>query len=197
MRKVIVTEWLSLDGVAQAPGTPDEDTSKGFRHGGWHLPYFDDISRKWVVDNLTGAGGFLFGRRTYEAFAAYWPHAGGEERVIADPLNSKPKYVASTTLTGPLPWPGSTVLRGDVVGAVRALRQEDGGALLAIGSTRLVHTLLEHDLVDELRLMIDPLLLGGGKRAFADHGDPRELRLVDCQATTTGAILATYTRVRH
>ena|SRR5690606_35654597 len=100
MRKVIVTEWLSLDGVAQAPGTPDEDTSGGFRHGGWHLPYFDDISRKWVVDNLTGAGGFLFGRRTYEAFAAYWPHAGGEERVIADPLNSKPKYVASTTLTG-------------------------------------------------------------------------------------------------
>jgi dihydrofolate reductase len=192
MRKVIVNEFLSLDGVAQAPGGDDEDTSGGFAHGGWHLRYFDDLSQKWVVESLTEAGGFLLGRRTYEIFAAYWPTAPEEEQVIAEPLNTRPKYVASTTLSEPLEWQNSTVLRGDVTEAVAALKQEEGADVHVIGSTELVQTLIENDLVDEFRLMIDPLVLGGGKRIFRDDGVLRPLRVVDSQVTTTGAILATY-----
>ena len=192
MRKVIVTEWMSLDGVVQAPGAADEDTTGGFAHGGWHLPYFEDLSQNWVVETLTAAGGFLFGRRTYEGFAAYWPNASGEEQVVAQPLNTKPKYVASRTLTEPLGWQNSTVLQGDVAEAVAALKQEDGGDLLVIGSTQLVQTLIEHGLVDEFRVMIDPLVVGGGKRIFRDDGVLRPLRLVDSKVTMTGAILATY-----
>jgi dihydrofolate reductase len=194
MRKVIVYEWMTLDGVVQAPGAADEDTTGGFERGGWHLRFFDDMSREWVVENLTEAGGFLFGRRTYETLAGYWPKAPEEEQVIAQPLNTRPKYVASTTLTDPLEWQNSTVLKGDVAEAVTALKQEDGDDLLAIGSTKLVQTLLKHDLVDEFRLMIDPLVVGGGKRIFRDEGALRPLRLVDSQVTSTGAIVATYAR---
>jgi dihydrofolate reductase len=193
MRKVIVNEWMSLDGVAQAPGAADEDTTGGFEHGGWHLRYFDDISQKRVVENLTEAGGFLLGRRTYEIFAAYWPNASEEEQAVARPLNTRPKYVASTTLTEPLAWQNSMVLRGDdVAEAVAALKQEDGADLHVIGSTKLVQSLIEHDLVDEFRLMIDPVIVGGGKRIFRDDGVLRPLRLVDGQVMSTGAILATY-----
>jgi dihydrofolate reductase len=192
MGKVIVQEWMTLDGVVQAPGAADEDTTGGFKYGGWHLRYFDDISQKWVVEDLAAAGGFLLGRRTYEGFAAHWPNASEEEQVVAQPLNTRPKYVASRTLTEPLAWQNSTVLQGDVVKAVAALKQEDGGDLLVIGSTELVQTLIEHDLVDEFHLMIDPLIVGGGKRIFRDDGALRPLRLVDSKATTTGAILATY-----
>jgi dihydrofolate reductase len=176
----------------QAPGAPDEDPSGGFAHGGWHLGYFDDLAQKRVVETLTGAGGFLFGRRTYEGFAAHWPNASEEEQVLAQPLNTKPKYVASRTLTEPLGWQNARLLRGDVAEGVAALKQEGGGDLLVIGSTVLVQTLLEHDLVDELRLMVDPLVVGGGKRIFRDDGVLRPLRLVDSTVTTTGAILATY-----
>jgi dihydrofolate reductase len=192
MRKVIVNEFISLDGVVQAPGAADEDTTGGFEHGGWHLNYFDELSQQRVLQGIVDAGGFLLGRRTYEIFAAYWPNAPEEEQVIAEPLNTKPKYVASTTLPGPLEWQNSTVLEGDVAEAVTALKQDDDGDLHVIGSTQLVQTLIEHDLVDEFRLMIDPLVLGGGKRLFPDDGALRLLRLVDSQATTTGAILATY-----
>jgi dihydrofolate reductase len=192
MRKVIVNEFMSLDGVVQAPGAADEDTTGGFEHGGWHLRYFDDISQKSVVESIAAAGGFLLGRRTYEIFAAYWPNAPEEEQVIAEPLNTRPKYVASTTLTEPLEWQNSTVLQGDVAEAVAALKQEDGDDLHVIGSTKLVQTLIEHDLVDEFRVMIDPLVVGGGKRIFRDDGALRPMRLVDSQVTTTGAILATY-----
>jgi dihydrofolate reductase len=192
MRKVIVNEFMSLDGVVQAPGGADEDTTGGFKHGGWHLNYFDELSQQRVLQGIVDAGGFLLGRRTYEIFAAYWPNAPEEEQVIAEPLNTKPKYVASTTLPGPLEWQNSTVLEGDVAEAVTALKQDDDGDLHVIGSTQLVQTLIEHDLVDEFRLMIDPLVLGGGKRLFPDDGALRPLRLVDSQATTTGAILATY-----
>ena len=192
MGKVIVQEWMTLDGVVQAPGAADEDTTGGFKYGGWHLRYFDDISQKWVVEDLAAAGGFLLGRRTYEGFAAHWPNASEEEQVVAQPLNTRPKYVASRTLTEPLAWQNSTVLQGDVVKAVAALKQEDGGDLLVIGSTELVQTLIEHDLVDELQVMIDPLIVGGGKRIFRDDGALRPLRLVDSKVTTTGAILATY-----
>jgi dihydrofolate reductase len=192
MRKVIVNEWMTLDGVVQAPGAADEDSTGGFQHGGWHLPYFDDLSREWVVEGYAKAGGFLFGRRTYESLAAYWPNASNEEQPVAQPLNTKPKYVASRTLTGPLPWQNSTVLQGDVAAAVAGLKQEDGNDLHVIGSSELAHTLIEHGLVDDLRVMIDPLLVGGGKRIFRDDGARRPLRLVEAKMTTTGAILATY-----
>jgi dihydrofolate reductase len=191
MRKVIVNEFMSLDGVVQAPGGADEDTSGGFAHGGWHLRYFDDVSQKWVLDSIVEAGGFLLGRRTYDIFAAYWPNAPEEEQVIAQPLNTKPKYVASTTLSEPLEWQNSTLLQGDVAEAVVGLKQEDGADVHVIGSAQLVGTLIERDLVDEYRLMIDPLVLGGGKRIFRDDGTLRPLRLVEGQVTSTGAILAT------
>jgi dihydrofolate reductase len=194
MRRVIVQEWMAFDGVVQAPGAPDEDTTGGFAHGGWHLPYFDDLSMKWVLENVTGAGGVLLGRRTYEGFAGHWPHASEEEQPLAQPLNTKPKYVASTTLSDPLEWQNSTVLQGDLADAVNALKQEDAGDLLVIGSTKLVQTLIEHDLIDEFRVMIDPLVVGGGKRIFRDDGALRPLRLVDSQVTTTGATIATYAR---
>jgi dihydrofolate reductase len=192
MRKVIVNEFMALDGVAQAPGAADEDTSGGFRHGGWHLQYFDDAAQQWVVKSIVEAGGFLLGRRTFEIFAAYWPNAPEEVQVIAQPLNEKPKYVASTTLTEPLEWQNSTVLEGDVPDAVAALKQEDGADVHVIGSTQLVQTLIEHNLVDEFRVMIDPLVLGGGKRIFRDDGELRPLKLVDHEVTTTGSILAAY-----
>jgi dihydrofolate reductase len=192
MRKVIVNEWMSLDGVVQAPGAADEDRTGGFQHGGWHLPYFDDISRSWVVEGYAKAGGFLFGRRTYESLAGYWPHASAEEQAVAQPLNTKPKYVASSTLTEPLAWQHSTVLQGDAAEAVAALKQEDGDDLHVIGSSELVRTLIEHDLVDTFRVMIDPLVVGGGKRIFRDDGTLRPLRLLDSKVATTGAMLATY-----
>jgi len=192
MRKLIVQEWMSFDGVVQAPGSPDEDKSGGFKHGGWHLPYFDDMSRNWVVENLTQASGYLLGRRTYENFAGHWPNASAEEQVIAQPLNTRPKYVASTTLKEPLAWQNSTVLKGNVTKAVATLKQKDGGNLLVIGSAKLVQSLIDFDLVDEFRVMIDPLVVGGGKRIFGDDGALKPLRLVDSRVTTTGAILATY-----
>jgi dihydrofolate reductase len=195
MRKVIANEFLSLDGVAQAPGGADEDPSGGFAHGGWHMQYMqDDAAQQWVLASIVEAGAFLLGRRTYEIFAAYWPNASAEEQVIARPLNTKPKYVASSTLDRPLEWENSTLLERDVAAAVAALKQEDGSDIHVIGSTQLVQTLIEHDLVDEFRLMIDPVLLGGGKRFFRDDGVRRPFRLVDGRVASTGAILATYAR---
>ena len=170
MRKVIVQEWMTLDGVVQAPGDPDEDTSGAFQHGGWSLPYFDEVAMKWSLETIATVDGYLLGHRTYEIFAAHWPNASEEEQVLAQPLNTKPKYVASRTLTEPLGWQNARLLQGDVAEAVAALRQEGGGDLLVIGSTVLVQTLLEHDLVDEFRMMVDPLVVGGGKRLFRDDG---------------------------
>jgi dihydrofolate reductase len=193
MRKVIVNEFMTLDGVVQAPGGADEDTSGGFEHGGWHMPYMDEVAQKEVLEGINEAGGFLLGRRTYEIFAAYWPNAPEEQQVVAEPLNAKPKYVASTTLSEPLEWQNSTVLEGDIAESVPALKQEDdGGDLHVIGSSELVRELIANDLVDELRVMIDPLVVGGGKRVFNDDGALRPWRLVDSQVTTTGSILATY-----
>jgi dihydrofolate reductase len=192
MGRVIVNEFISLDGVAQAPGGEEEDTSGGFAHGGWHMRYMEDeTAMKRVLEGILDAGGFLLGRRTYEIFAAYWPNASEEEQVIAEPLNTKPKYVASRTLTE-LQWQNSTALQGELADAVAALKQEDGGDLHVIGSTELVQGLIQHGLVDELRLMIDPVVLGGGKRIWRDDGVLRPLRLVDSETTPSGAIFATY-----
>jgi dihydrofolate reductase len=192
MRKLRVNEFVTLDGVAQGPGGADEDRSGGFSHGGWHMDYMDDVAGSWVTKGIEAAGGLILGRRTYEIFAAYWPNAPVDEGVIAQPLNTLPKYVASRTLSEPLGWENSRLLGDDVTAAVRALKQEQGGDLLVIGSLDLVHTLLENDLVDELYLMIDPVVVGGGKRLFRDDGVLRHYRLVDQTMTTTGAILATY-----
>jgi len=194
MRKVVAFEFMSLDGVIQAPAYADEDTSNGFRHGGWHRRFLDERSMKWAIENISRAGGFLLGRGTYEMFAAHWPNASEEEQPLARPLNTLPKYVASKTLEAPLAWQNSKLLEGDVAGAVAALKREDGGDLLAIGTPMLVQTLFDHDLVDELRVMIDPVILGGGKRFFRDDGICRRLALVSSERTPTGAILATYAR---
>jgi len=196
MRKVVVNEFLTLDGVAQAPGGAEEDTDGGFAHGGWHMQYMEDEpTQQWVLESIVEASGFLLGRRTYEIFAAFWPNAPEEEQVVAEPLNSKPKYVVSTTLAGPLEWENSTLLEGEMADAVAALKHEDGGDLHVIGSTDLVRTLIAHGLVDELRLMIDPVMVGGAKRIFPDDGELRPLRLVEGQVTSKGAILATYAPV--
>lgn len=191
MRKVVANEWTSLDGVIQSAGS-DDDTSGGFRHGGWHLPYFDEISQRWVVEGYQRADGFLFGRRTYELLAGYWPSAPEEEQAIARPLNNLPKYVATRTLSDPLEWEHATVLQGNVPDAVRALKEEDGGDLHLVGSSQLARTLVEHGLVDVFRLMVDPLVLGGGKGFLPDDGAMRPLRLVDNEVTPTGALLLTY-----
>lgn len=164
MRKVIANEWMTLDGVVQAPSYADEDVTGGFRHGGWHARYFDDLSMNWVIENVRGAGGYLLGRVTYEIFAAHWPGAPEDQQVLAGPLNALPKYVASTTLDEPLGWRNSRLLRGDIGAAVRALKAEGGKDLHVIGSPGLVQTLMVLGLVDELRLMIDPLVAGSGKR---------------------------------
>ncbi len=185
MRKLIATEWMSLDGVVQAPSYPEEDRSGGFDRGGWHTRYFDDLSMNWVVETVGGAGGYVLGRGTYEIFAGHWPSASEEEQALAEPLNTRPKSVASTTLIEPLEWQHSALLRGDVGEAVRALKAEDGDDLLVIGSPGLVQSLLAHDLLDEVRVMIDPLLVGAGKRLFG-HGNPlRPLRLVESLVTRT------------
>jgi dihydrofolate reductase len=193
MRKVIVSEWMTLDGVVQSPTSPSEDPSDNFTHGGWHARQFGDpLFQQSMVNTITVAGGFLLGRRTYDALAAYWPNAPRQEAMLAVPLNTRPKYVASRTLTSPS-WQNTSVLTGDVAEAVRALKQQNGGGdLVVFGSTQLVKTLIANNLVDEFRLMIDPVLVGGGKRIFDDGGALRLLQLVDVQPTPTGAILATY-----
>lgn len=189
MRKVIVSEFLALDGTAQAPGGPEEDTTDGFQHGGWHMQYGGGDG---MLKLIGAAGGFLLGRRTYEIFAGYWPNAPEDTRRFAEPMNTKPKHVASTTLTEPLEWQNSTVLPEPLPEAIAALKEEDGGDLLVFGSTVLVQSLITHGLVDEFRLLIDPVLVGGGKRIFPDDGSLRPLRLVDHDVTDAGTIIATY-----
>ena len=198
MRKLIVNEFMSMDGVAQAPGGQEEDPSGGFAHGGWHMRYMqDERARAWVMKYIAEIGALVLGRRTYEIFAGYWPNASEEEALIAEPLNRVPKYVASTTLTEPLAWNNSSLLRPDAATALRALKQEDGRDLHVIGSAELVRGLLADDLVDELRLMIDPLVLGGGKRIFPEDGELRRFRLAEHEFTKDGAVLATYSRQRE
>lgn len=194
MSKVIVLAWMSLDGVVQSPMYADEDASGGFAHGGWHPPYLEERSMAWLVRNVSGARGFLFGRRTYEVFAAHWPEAPDAEQELARPLNERPKYVASRTLAAPLAWNNAALLDQPVTQAVAELRRRAGGDLLVIGSTELAAALLAADLVDELRLMIDPILLGGGKRLFRDDGVLRSFTRVSSETVSTGAILATYAR---
>ncbi len=192
MRKLVVGTFLTLDGVMQAPGAPEEDRRGGFAHGGWLAPHFDDTMGKIMNDWIGRAGAFLLGRRTYEIFAAHWPHVSGDP--IAEKLNTAPKYVASRTL-GRADWKHSTVLQGDVPDAVQRLKNESGGELQVHGSGDLIQTLLRHNLIDEFRLWTFPVVLGTGKRLFAAGTVPSLLKLVESHTTTTGVVLHIYQRV--
>jgi len=194
-RPLVVTTFVTLDGVMQAPGGPEEDPSSGFTHGGWTQPYFTDDSGQQIVDWFAGAQDFLLGRTTYEIFAGFWPQVPADAgNPIADALNTKPKYVASRTLEK-VDWDGARLIEGDVVDAVRTLTAEDGGELQVHGSAGLIQTLLANDLVDELRLPIVPVTVGEGKRLFGDGTIPRGWRLSSSRATSTGVLIATYQRV--
>jgi dihydrofolate reductase len=192
VRKLIVAQYVSLDGVMQAPGHAGEDSAGGFAHGGWTGPYMADHLR-YNSEFYPTAGGFLLGRRTYEIFAAYWPTVTDEGNQVARALNTLPKYVASTT---PLQagWAGTTVLEGDVPAAVADLKRQPGRPLVVVGSAQLAQTLLEADLVDEYQLWLHPVVLGGGKRLFRDGGPATTLRLADSRTTGGGLVILTYGR---
>lgn len=191
MPKLIVNEFLTLDGVMQAPGAKDEDRSGGFERGGWQLDYFDDIFGSTLMEGLAAVGGFLLGRRTYEIFAAHWPKQPASDPLAAT-FNDLPKYVVSTTLAEPLAWENSRLIRGDVPVELAKLKAEPGRELQIIGSGELVQTLIGRGLVDEYRLMIHPILLGSGRRLFREADAPTRLRLTDVKPTTTGVLIATY-----
>lgn len=188
MRKLVVNTFMSLDGVMQAPGGPDEDPTGGFELGGWAVNYFDDEMMERMAES--GPYELLLGRGTYEIFAAHWPY---DEGPIADHLNSTRKHVASTTLKQ-VDWNNSTLISGDVAGYVRTLREEDGPEIQVHGSPGLIQTLLRHDLIDEYRLWIFPVVLGSGKRFFGEGAVPAGLRLADSVTTKSGVTVNVYTR---
>ena len=190
--RVVVNEFMSLDGVVQAPGGPDEDTDGGFAHGGWSTPYFDpEVMGPAIGEGMNTAEALLFGRRTWQGMAAAWPERAGDP--YADRMNAIPKYVASRTLTpADLTW-NTTLLSGDdAIGAIAALRAQDGGDLVTWGSVSLVTSLLAAGQVDELNVMIEPILLGGGKRIFPADGEARRLELVKAVTASTGVQVCTY-----
>ena len=188
--RVVAIENLTLDGVMQAPGRADEDTRDGFEHGGWAAPYEAMGS---LMGKRTGqTRGMLFGRRTYEDFAGFWPRQ--TDNPYTEVLDRAEKYVVSTTLEEPLPWVNSTLLRGDAATAVAELRAAGDGDLVVLGSGELVRSLLPHGLVDELALLIHPLVLGSGRRLFTGDGELASLRLVSSETTDTGVVIATYGR---
>jgi dihydrofolate reductase len=190
MRKVTAFESLTLDGVMQAPGRPDEDTRGGFEHGGWALPYSDPVMGQVAGAGMAAAPDLLFGRRTYEDFYSVWPNR--TDNPFTDLLNNSQKYVASTTLREPLPWKNSTLFVGDAAESVAALKAQPGKDLLILGSGELLRALTKARLVDRYILLIHPLVLGSGRRLFGDDGSYASLRLIDTKATTTGVVIATY-----
>lgn len=189
----MLSDFVSLDGVVQAPGGREEDTDGGFAHGGWSMPYFDvEVMGAAVDEVMAETEALLFGRRTWQTMAAAWPGRAGDP--FADRMNEIPKYVASRTLTeDDLTWSGSVLLSAeDAIGAVRELRERDGKVVQVMGSASLARQLVEHDLVDEYRLMIEPILLGGGKGVFPTDGRARGLELVSTRTTGTGVLVCIY-----
>jgi dihydrofolate reductase len=186
---IIVTNSMSLDGVIQAPGRADEDTRDGFTHGGWARPYADEVMGAEMGKGMGRPGVLLFGRRTYEALAAFWPHQT-DGNPYTEVLNNTRKYVVSTTLTEPLPWQNSTLIGEDVVATVSKLKEQPGDIAI-LGSGALVRSLMPHGLIDEYVLLIHPLTLGSGQRLFPDDSSAK-LKLVNSVPTTTGVIIATY-----
>ncbi len=190
-RKLVVIEFLSLDGVMQAPGKPDEDTSGGFRHGGWQLPYSDAVLGESAMAGMAETDAFLFGRRTYEIMAAHWPTAPADD-MFTTKMNGTQKYVVSRTLREPLEWQPTTLIDGDLPAAIRQLKEQAGQTIAVLGSGQLTRSLLEHGLVDELSLAVSPLLIGSGKRLFGEHEEMRRLDLVEAKPTTTGSLILRY-----
>jgi dihydrofolate reductase len=191
MPRIVVSEFLTLDGVMQAPGDPNEDRSGGFDHGGWQLAYFDDIFGSTMMEAFAATGGMLLGRVTYENFAAHWPKQPVDDP-LAGTMNGLQKYVVSTTLAEPLAWQNSTLIKTDVAGRVAQLKEGSGKEIQVIGSGELVQTLIQHDLVDAYRLMVHPLVLGSGKRLFREGTSTTRLRLVETKPTSTGVMILTY-----
>jgi dihydrofolate reductase len=190
MRKLVVGTFLTLDGVMQAPGGPNEDREGGFQHGGWLVPYFDEKFGEIMTEWTKRADAFLLGRKTYEIFAASWPKSTDP----AEALNTRPKFVASRTLDK-VEWNNSRLLKGEVAEEVAKLKTQEGGEIQVHGSGDLLQTLLKHDLIDTLRIWQFPVVLGTGKCLFGKGAIPRSFRLVDTQLNTTGAVLHVYERV--
>ena len=188
MRELVVSSFVTLDGVMQAPGGPEEDPSGGFAHGGWSFGYWDEQMQEAMGEWMSKPFDLVLGRNTYEIFAAFWPHT---DEPPAEQLNAATKHVASTTIKK-LDWENSHLIEGDVPEGIRALKQEDGPELQVQGSANLIQTLLENGLVDELRLMIFPLVLGTGKRLFNGGTVPAGLEETSSQTSSTGVITATY-----
>jgi dihydrofolate reductase len=189
MSKLVVINHVTLDGVMQAPGRPEEDTREGFAHGGWAAANVDDTVLQAVGARMGEGNRLLLGRRSYEGLLGYW---NTQDSPFTAALNNAEKFVASRTLREPLPWPNSTLLGGDVAEAVRRLKAEPGADLHVMGSGELIQTLLRHDLIDEYLLLIHPLVLGSGRRMFVDGGPRAELRLVTSTPASTGVLIATY-----
>jgi len=187
MSKIVAFESLSIDGVMQAPGRPDEDRRGGFEHGGWAAPY---AAMGQGGDSMAQSGALLLGRRTYEDFFSVWPQR--KDSPFSAILDNMQKYVASRTLTEPLPWMNSTLLAGDAAESVARLRREPGKDLVILGSGELVRSLMRRNLIDEYILLIHPLVLGSGSRLFPDGGPFLPLRLVNTRATAEGVVIATY-----
>jgi dihydrofolate reductase len=188
MRKLVANTFVSLDGVMQAPGGPEEDPSRGFAHGGWSVSFWDERMAQAMGEFMGKPFDLVLGRRTYEIFAAHWPHT--DEPGAAE-LNRARKYVASRTL-GELEWEHSQLLEGDAAEAVARLKEEDGPELQVHGSSELIQTLLRHGLIDRFRVWIFPVVLGTGKRLFGGGAPPSALRLVDHEVSSTGVVMATY-----
>jgi dihydrofolate reductase len=189
MRKLIVSTFLTLDGVMQAPGGPEEDDSGGFAHGGWSVNYWDQQMGQVMGEAMSTPFDLLLGRKTYDIFAAYWPHA--TDQPGAKPLNDATKYVVSRSRPI-LEWSESVLIEGDAAEGIAALKQEDGPELQVHGSGNLIQTLLRHNLADEYRLWVFPLVIGSGKRLFSDGTLPSALKLVDSKVSTTGVVIGTY-----
>jgi dihydrofolate reductase len=193
MRKLVVLTFISLDGVMQAPGGPEEDPTGGFKHGGWVAGYWDDFLGKVLDEQMGKPFDLLLGRKTYEIFAAYWPYVKSNEDPIAASFNRAKKYVASNSLMK-LDWSNSELIEGDVAMAVQKLKEQDGPEIQVYGSGNLIQTLLKHDLVDELWLKIFPITLGRGKRLFAEGTIPVGFKLLESEISPSGVIVASYVR---
>ncbi len=189
MRNIVVSTFLSLDGVMQAPGGPEEDPTGGFTHGGWSVNYWDDLMGQRMDESITKPFDLILGRKTYEIFAAHWPHASEEQG--AKPLNDATKHVASRTLKT-LDWQNSNLIEGDVAEGVAELKRGEGPELQIHGSGNLIQTLLANNLIDEFRLWTFPLVVGSGKRLFPYGTVPSGLKLIDNKVSTTGVVISTY-----
>jgi dihydrofolate reductase len=188
--RIVIMNHVTLDGVMQGPGRPDEDRRGGFEHGGWATPRSDEVVGRAMGMRMASSGGLLFGRRTYEDLLSHWNSV--PDSPFAEPLNGAQKWVVSTTLEEPLPWPNSTLVRGDVVEAVRRLKADGDGDLGVMGSGQLIRTLLPHGLIDEYLLFIHPLVLGSGRRLFPEDGPTVDLELTEAVTATTGVLVASY-----